>query len=236
MIANKYVVDRAIGRGAFGAVFLGHKRSTGEPIAIKIEPSASSYLRHEVTIMNYLYGRGVRDIPRIYWFGPHEGNACLVMTYYSSSLSQYVGSLDLVMAKCILALSDIHTQQIIHRDIKPANILMNGGEPVFIDFGLATVITGKPTDGITGSPRFTSYYNHCGEPSSYRDDLISLGYVYIFQSCGSLLWDSGDHVRLKSWESIGTRLSGSILTYMKYCYELSHEDDPCYDLLTELFR
>jgi hypothetical protein len=100
---------------------------------------------------------------------------------------------------------------------------------------LATVITGNPTDGITGSPRFTSYYNHCGEPSSYRDDLISLGYVYMFQSCGSLLWDSGEHIRLKSWESIRTHLSGTILIYMKYCYELSHKDEPCYDLLMELF-
>ena len=65
MIANKYVIEEEIKRGAFGKILKGTYKLRREPVAIKIEYGTMNTLKHEVKIMNYLFTNGVRKIPHI---------------------------------------------------------------------------------------------------------------------------------------------------------------------------
>jgi len=138
--------------------------------------------------------------------------------------------------------------------------MIKDGDLYLIDFGLSNVFIddyGEHTekrdiDSIVGSPKYVSYYNHCSEPMSRRDDLISLGYMYMFMQKGQLPWDNtrrespisdisvlnpNNIFRMdkKSWIKIESILDGAIKMYMKYCYELKYNDEPNYHILMELF-
>lgn len=90
-IANKYNIDELLGNGKFGVVYLGTNLKNGEKVAIKTENANAKYkvLKHEVTVLNYLYGNGVRLIPSVYWYGVHFDYRCIVMSHYSNSLQDY---------------------------------------------------------------------------------------------------------------------------------------------------
>ena len=264
VICNKFTVNSIIGYGKFGVVYDGTK-TDGERVAIKVEKSDSTYkvLKHEVTVLNYLFYSGTKNIPNIYWFGQHLGHTCLVMSHFSCSLHDYIlrkGPLDpkklsSMMIKCIDVIESIHKNHILHRDINPQNFMIRDGDLYMIDFGLSTVfmdddgvhIIKKDSDNVIGSPKYISYYNHCGEPMSRRDDLISLGYMYMFMQTGKLPWDSaGSETSIngpenifrrdeKAWARLNEALDGPIKMYMKYCYELKYNDGPNYHILMKLF-
>jgi serine/threonine protein kinase len=268
IICNKYAINSLLGNGKFGTVYEGTTKEQTR-VAIKTEPKNSEYklLRHEVTILNYLFYSGTKNIPRIYWFCQHQDHTCLVMTHFSCSLHDYImrkGKLEQrklasIMIKCIDLLESIHKYHIVHRDIKPQNFMCKDGDLYMIDFGLSTVfvdengdhICKRDTEHVIGSPRYISFYNHCGEPMSRRDDLISLGYMYLFMRNGNLPWDSQlEHTNSttdihstsniyrkneKSWGKLGDTIDGCIHMYLKYCYELKYNDIPNYHILMELF-
>ena len=197
-INNKYIVENLIGKGKFGQIFKGHIHKKNTAIAIKMEPSEGEMksIKHEVTILNYLYKRGCRSIPYIYWYGKYKMDVCMVMNYFPGSLcNENIPHIDTFMIKCIDILKNIHEHYVIHRDIKPQNFMFDEhGELHLIDFGLATVYvdddhqhikcTGCSQSYILGTPKYISYHVHEGYVPSRRDDLISIGYLYLFLKYG----------------------------------------------------
>lgn len=213
-IVNKYKIEEVLGRGEFGTVFKGADMKSKKTVAIKIESMASpvSTLLHETTIMIHLYNKKCRCIPSIYWYGKHNDlYNCIVMQHYVCSLHEYSlnktiphSVLGEIMCSCIDILSYIHNAFVVHRDIKPQNFMISSDKKLhLIDFGMATFYVNehgnpisRPSDNeesrhkcIVGSPRYASYYIHCGMPPERRDDLISLGYMYLFLSQPKLSWD-----------------------------------------------
>lgn len=276
MILQKYIILDKIGNGKFGTVYRGKYIKTGETVAIKMENTRTSHkmLKHETTILKYLYDHGCRQIPSVHWFGPYNENLCLVMSYYDCSLYDYcVGDklnpskIDKIMDGCIRSLEIIHTHFVIHRDVKPQNFMLASGSLYMIDFGLATfyidenhthVIDTGSQDCIIGTPKYASYHIHDGKKPSRRDDLISLGYMYIYLHCRELHWDSINksassplyddiHLlneknvkrkELKEWETIKTtcaNINEPFYRYMEYCYRLKYADLPNYAALCKLF-
>jgi len=253
IIADRYQIIEKIGSGKFGAVYKGQHIKTNDMVAIKMEPQTSEtqLLKYETRILRYLSEQGCRHLPPIYWYGKLATNFCLVMPYYERSLYHFVlsaGMIEQVIANLFMknmvdALQSIHEHGVIHRDIKPQNIMMSdtSGNLALIDFGLAILY--KDNNGehikdnvlsghmIAGTPKYASQNVLSGHSPSRRDDLISLGYIYIWMLCREIPTD-------KSWEMIGPmteKLGRSIHRYIEYCYQLQFEDRPHYGALKELF-
>ena len=179
----RYEIGELIGTGKFGAVFAGRDKRTQTPVAIKLDGNYG--LNYETSVLNFLRHRGVREIPSVFWFGKYQDYKCLVMTFYERCL----GEIDAhTMKQCIRVLKHIHQHGVLHRDIKPANwMIAQDGHIHLIDFGLSAFfldgdgrhVAKCDADNIIGTPKFVSYYNHIGGNLSRRDDLISLGYMYL---------------------------------------------------------
>jgi serine/threonine protein kinase len=191
---KNYDIIQKIGQGKFGTVYMAKHKKTEEPVAIKCESVDNPYksIKHETTILNYLYRCGCRCIPKVLYYGIHENQVCLIMKYFTISWEDYVKTaqinrkqLNRIMIACIHILREIHKHNILHRDIKPSNFMFWEKQLFLIDFGMAISFTPEDNcedpikDHIIGTPKYVSYFVHDGYTSRPRDDLISLGYTYM---------------------------------------------------------
>ena len=196
ILAQRYQVLSKLGQGKFGTVFHGFNISTKQQVAIKTESRSSPIrlLKNETTVLKYLYDQGCRCCPIIYWYGIYLDTSCIVFSYYTISLYDYLHIKPIednkklhIMRTCIEMLESIHTHFVIHRDIKPQNFMIRDGELYMIDFGLATFYIDSKgehiediiTENLVGTPKFISYNVHCGHTASRRDDMLSLGYMFL---------------------------------------------------------
>ncbi|XP_024382400.1 uncharacterized protein [Physcomitrium patens] len=103
----------------------------------------------------------------------------------------------------INVLQYIHSKGFLHRDVKPENLLMGLGRQAnqvhIIDFGLAKKWSDPKTKehipcrsekDLVGTARYASIGNHLGLEQSRKDDLESLGYVFVYLLKGSLPWEN----------------------------------------------
>jgi casein kinase 1/casein kinase 1 delta len=152
------------------------------------------------------------------------------------------------MIQCIYILESLHELFVIHRDIKPQNFMIKNQKIYLIDYGLATFfvdengehLPNKHQESIIGTPKFLSYHNYYGNTLSRRDDLISLGYLYIYLLNGSLPWQNNNVMSsvliLKSLENVNNSHDYQPLKeYMNYCYRIEYHEEPDYELLCKLF-
>ena len=207
-IVGRYGVLECIGKGAFGSVYKGIDKRTTKIVAIKTEPldSEVNIIQREASILKYLYDYGCKRVPLIEWYGPHSLCRCLIMTYYEGSITQYImqdrvtsRKCDKIMYRLLHIINEIHSAYVLHRDLKPDNFMIKNNDIYLIDFGLATfyiddekmhISNRSSNNTIIGSPNFTSYHVFDGNTHSRRDDLISLGYIYLYMCSGYLPWDS----------------------------------------------
>lgn len=277
IIAKKYRKVSKIGQGKFGEVFQGIYQKTGELVAIKIEKEDSpiKMIKHEAMLLNYLHSKGCRNIPIVYWYGLTESQPTMIMPFYELSLSQWILNEDnhcinfkkTLMVQMIDILDTIHSNFIIHRDIKPDNFMLRDNNIVLIDFGLASVFvddTKEPfplsknnSNSILGTPKYVSIYIHEGLNPGRRDDLISIGYIWMFlENNGFLPWENlpnqmidnnypeihilhyknVERARLKSWTKLQEySLSKMTMDYLEATYALEYTECPRYETYKEIF-
>jgi len=207
VLGKKYKILEKIGNGKFGIVYKGINLKSGETIAIKTEKKNCDIrlLKNETTILKYLHDHGSRSSPVVYWYGVDELWSYLIMSYYDISLFDYCNQgqmalekIDKIMYVCIDILETIHKNYVLHRDIKPQNFMISNEEIYLIDFGFSCFyvddkvehLPSTETQNIVGTPKYVSYHVHDGITNSRRDDLISLGYLYIYLCCRELPWDT----------------------------------------------
>jgi len=198
---GRYKLEREIGRGAMGIVYLGRDTAINRSVAIKAIPLASEFSDAELVEARARFFREAEtagrlnhpNIVTIYDVGEERGLAYIAMEYMKGRhLSDYATSNNLLEPRKVLeligrtaeALGFAHKQQVVHRDIKPANLMYDAGTDVLkiTDFGIARLTgAGSTRTGIVlGTPSFMSPEQLEGRNVTGHSDLFSLG-VSLFQ-------------------------------------------------------
>jgi hypothetical protein len=140
-------------------------------------------------------------------------------------------------------------------------------EIYLIDFGFSAFyidekcnhMSMNKSENVLGTPKYISYHIHDGFLPTRRDDLISLGYIYIYLFCKELPWDSLKieenpnqyneiHIlhpknkqrktlkEFQNLENICLQINQKIHKFLNYCYNLNYDSLPNYNGLKTLFQ
>jgi len=270
-VGTKYRIGRKIGCGSFGDIYIGTDITNGEEVAIKLENVSSPHPQLQYESKLYKLLQGGEGIPQVKWFGVEGDYNVMVMELLGPSLEDLFNFCNRKFSvKTVLLLADqmisrveyVHNKCFLHRDIKPDNFMMGlarrGNLVYLIDFGLAKRyrdakthqhIPYRENKNLTGTARYASINTHLGIEQSRRDDLESLGYVFMYFNRGSLPWQGLKAATKKQkYERISERKIGTPIevlckgfppefaTYLNFCRSLRFDDKPNYSYLRQLFR
>jgi serine/threonine-protein kinase len=195
VLAGRYAIERELGRGGTATVFLARDLRHRRLIALKVlRPEVGAVIGSERFLREIEIAAGLTHphILPIHDSGDADGLLYFVMPYVpGESLRARLareGQLPVEDALRIsrdigAALSYAHAQGFVHRDIKPENILIEHGEAVVADFGLARALEAAADSRITGAgfamgtPAYMSPEQAAGPDVDARADLYSLGCV-----------------------------------------------------------
>jgi len=204
-------LERLIGQGGMGAVYLAQQARPARNVAVKVLLPNVSMNSKEYEAFLVRFRREADVIARlehinimpIYEYGEQEGLAYLVMPYIAGGslrdLLAHRGSFSLTETATYLdqassALAYAHAHGVIHRDIKPNNLLIhNDGRLVLADFGIARIMqdTGKTIDStltspsiFIGTPNYMAPEMVQGGPVDHRVDIYELGIVLFHMLSG----------------------------------------------------
>ncbi len=210
-VAGRYSLERELGRGGMGIVFLAREVRLARPVAIKVLPRALAEARPE------LRERFVREaqmaaqlshpnIVAIHQVDEAGDFVYFVMAYIEGeTLGERLrtrGALPPAEAARVLrdvgwALAYAHLRGIVHRDVKPDNILLErgSGRALVTDFGIAgDVATPSTADGgyVRGTVHFLSPEQAAGSAVDGRSDIYSLGVTAYYALTGQLPFDANN--------------------------------------------
>jgi len=189
---GNYQLERELGQGGMGTVYLAKDSGLNRHVALKIlrsdlgtDPSFATKFLEEVEVTASL---AHPNIIRVFTLGEQDGRLYLVMEHLDQpSLEDSMQTRGKIQEKEVLeigvgiasALQFAHEETgLIHRDIKPGNILFGRGNiPKLADFGLAAGARSAlgQQDEIWGTPYYVSPERLLREPEDIRSDIYSLG-------------------------------------------------------------
>jgi len=196
LLGDRYKLDREIGRGGMAIVWLAHDLKLNRDVAIKVLLGELAFamgperFKREIEVVSRLSHPHILPIDD---YGEYEGQLYYVMPFIAGETIHKrlererqlpVADAVRIAYEVALALEHAHRNGIVHRDIKPENILLQNGEALVADFGIARAITegggAKLTStGVTlGTPTYMSPEQAMADPSiDGRSDVYSLGCV-----------------------------------------------------------
>ncbi len=214
-ISDRYVIQRLIGRGGFGAVFAARHTGTGQEVAIKVltrdttdekalkffhqEAQVTSGLRHPNTIRVFDFGKdkaGFLYIAMELLEGQSLGQELRKRGAQGKVFSEAEAvEIGIGVTK---SLAEAHAAGLIHRDLKPDNIFLHqveGDGPIVkvLDFGIAKLVDHQHTS-IRGTPSYMSPEQVKGETLDGRSDLYALGVILFTLVTGQLPFFNKDLV------------------------------------------
>ena len=189
-----YKLEKVLGRGGMGAVYVGVNRETGEKAAVKVlsahladDSGFRERFKIEVETLKRLLHP---NIVQLYGFGEEDGHLFYVMDLVNGRSLQdeltsgrrftwrEVARIGVAVAQ---ALKHAHDRGIIHRDLKPANLLIDEQDHIKLtDFGIAKLYGGTSVTadgGVLGTADYMSPEQADGKPVTSRCDLYALGSV-----------------------------------------------------------
>ncbi len=198
---GRYCIERELGRGAMGAVYLGRDPKIGRQVAIKTMALSREFAGDALAEARRRFFREAEtagrlqhpDIVTIFDAGEDQDLAFIAMEYLrGDDLQAFTQAPRLLSVPVVLnvvarvadALAYAHSQGVVHRDIKPANVMVDlPTDAVKVtDFGIAHVADSSRTRTgmVLGTPSFMSPEQMSGRRVDGRSDLYSLG-VMLFQ-------------------------------------------------------
>ena len=204
---GRYEIEKEIGKGAMGVVYLGKDPRIGRVVAIKTMPLNQEFEGAELDEMRERFFREAQaagrlshpSIVTVYDVGEEHDLAYMAMDYLTGvSLEKHCKApalldYDDVFAICIQvaeALDFAHAQRVVHRDIKPANIIWDpqAKRAKLTDFGVACLIDASKTKTgtVLGSPSYMSPEQVAGAHVDGRSDIFSLGVMMYQMLSGEL--------------------------------------------------
>ena len=216
VLDNLWTTEIPIGKGAFGEIWQGVNKSTGDKVAIKFEPVDVQMPQLPIEFILYEKLKKCEHIPKIHGGGKFKDKwHYIVMECMSASLEKLFNNANhhftkktciQLMIQMLKVIEEIHDAGVIHRDIKPDNFMFgrkeNGRNKVLcmIDFGLGKEyldakgrhIAEDTAKFALGTARYMPIHAHQFVTQSRRDDLEAIGFVCIYFLNGTLPWQSID--------------------------------------------
>jgi predicted Ser/Thr protein kinase len=203
-----YRVIEKIGEGGMGVVYLGTDADRRQ-VAIKVlgaavagDPSARQRLAREVDTMRRVRNRYVAEVLD----ADVDGPAPYIVTRYvpGQTLEDKVRTdgpvrgmaLDALAEGLAEALAAIHAAGVVHRDLKPGNVMLDAGQPVIIDFGIAHIPDSTrltKTGLVMGTPGYLAPEVIEGSPSSGASDVHSWGATMAYAATGRQPFGNGTY-------------------------------------------
>ncbi len=209
---GRYQVEKELGKGAMGVVYLGKDPKIGRVVAIKTMALSQEFEGEELDDARERFFREAetagrlqhQNIVTIFDAGEEHDLAYIAMEFLKGkdladvtkdgSLLPIPKVLSIV-ARVAEALAYAHKQNVVHRDIKPANIMyeIDSDTVKVTDFGIARITDSSKTKTglVLGTPSFMSPEQIAGKKVDGRSDLYSLG-VMLFQMLAGVLPFRGD--------------------------------------------
>lgn len=205
VLNQRYRLDRELGRGSMGTVYLGYDLFLEREVLVKVLHPAQLDAGGRQRLLSEARAVARLDHPNImavYDAGEAEGTPFVVMQAFVGQSLNEVGSLPIpqvieIAIQVCRALEHAHQQDIVHRDVKPENIiLVKSGDhwtARLTDFGLARSIASRLTaDGtIIGTAYYMAPEQALGQKADGRADLYALG-VMLYELTAGLLPFEGD--------------------------------------------
>lgn len=198
---GRYQVQKELGKGAMGIVYLGSDPKINRTVAIKTMALSQEFEGDELEDVKERFFREAEtagrlnhpNIVTIYDAGEEHDLAYIAMEFLKGedlapatkqdSLLPIGKVIDITL-KCASALNYAHGQNVVHRDIKPANVMYDpeSDEMKITDFGIARITDSSKTKTgmVLGTPSYMSPEQLAGKKVDGRSDLFSLA-VMLYQ-------------------------------------------------------
>lgn len=209
---GRYQVEKELGKGAMGVVYLGKDPKIGRVVAIKTMALSQEFSGEDLVDARERFFREAetagrlqhQNIVTIFDAGEEHDLAYIAMEFLKGrDLADHCKGDSLlpvplvlsIVARVAEALAYAHKQNVVHRDIKPANIMYERDSDTVkvTDFGIARITDSSKTKTglVLGTPSFMSPEQLAGKKVDGRSDLYSLG-VMLFQLLAGVLPFRGD--------------------------------------------
>ena len=204
---SRYEVEKELGKGAMGVVYLGKDPKINRVVAIKTMALSQEFEADELGKVKERFFREAEtagrldhlNIVTIYDAGEEHDLAYIAMEFLTGhDLARYTKEGALlplptvmdVVFKSAMALDYAHKRNVVHRDIKPANVMYEpeSKQVKLMDFGVARITdSSKTKTGMAlGTPSYMSPEQLSGKKVDGRSDLFSLGVMFYQMVSGKL--------------------------------------------------
>ena len=214
---GRFEVEKELGKGAMGVVYLGKDPKIGREVAIKTMALAQEFEPDELAGAKERFFREAQtagrlshpNIVTIYDTGEEHDFCYIAMELLKGGdLTAYTKPANLlpmdtvvsIVARAADALGYAHREGVVHRDVKPANLMWHkeGDSLKVTDFGIArlTASSKTKTGMVLGTPSFMSPEQLAGKRVDGRSDLFSLGVALYQMLCGRLPFEGESMAQL----------------------------------------